>query len=257
MASTKPDLRATILQIVEQQRPKEPIDSALQTNSVLPEAARRVGAAHNIELEQALLTQWHELFRTGYLAWGHNLSNPSPPFFHLTEQGRRALSQLSRDPGNPDGYLRHLYATASLNPIAKSYIEEGLKCYVAALYKSAAVMVGASSESMALDLRDALVAKLARDGVVVPKALTDWKLKSVLDGLKHQLDAFKPKMGAELRAEYESYWAAFAQQIRAARNEAGHPASVDPVTPETVHASLLIFPELARMTEKLTQWLAT
>ena len=44
-----------------------------------------------LDQEQALLTQFYELFRTGYLAWGMNLSNPDPPFFHITEQGTNAL----------------------------------------------------------------------------------------------------------------------------------------------------------------------
>ena len=35
----------------------------------------------NLEREQVLLTLWHDLFRTGYLAWGHNLQNADPPFF--------------------------------------------------------------------------------------------------------------------------------------------------------------------------------
>jgi hypothetical protein len=52
----------------------------------------------------------------------------------------------------------------------------------------------------------------------------------------------------------EAYWAAFAQQIRTVRNDVGHPSSVDPVTPDTVHASLLIFPELAKLQNKLTNW---
>jgi hypothetical protein len=35
-----------------------------------------------------------------------NLSNPNPPFFHITDRGCRTLESLSRDPGNPSGYLR-------------------------------------------------------------------------------------------------------------------------------------------------------
>jgi len=56
------------------------------------------------------------------------------------------------------------------------------------------------------------------------------------------------------REEFEAYWAAFAQQIRAVRNDVGHPSTVDPVTPDTVHASLLIFPELAKLQNKLINW---
>ncbi len=36
----------------------------------------------------------------------------------------------------------------------------------------------------------------------------------------------------------------------------GHPTSVEPVTPDTVHASLLIFPELARLANSLAHWVA-
>jgi hypothetical protein len=64
-------------------------------------------------------------------------------------------------------------------------------------------------------------------------------------------------MKRELRESFEAYWAAFAQQIRTVRNDAGHPTSVDPVTPDTVHASLLIFPELARLASGLSHWVAT
>lgn len=46
-------------------------DGSLQTGSVLKETARRIGAVFNLDLEQALLTQLHDLFRTGYLAWGY------------------------------------------------------------------------------------------------------------------------------------------------------------------------------------------
>ncbi len=38
-----------------------------------------------------------------------------------------------------------------------------------------------------------------------------------------------------------------AEQIRKVRNDAGHPEGIDPVTPEVVHAALLIFPELAKL----------
>ena len=104
-------------------------------------------------MEQALLTQFQEFFRTGYLAWGYNISNPEPPFFHLTEQGRKTLAQLSRDPGNPAGYLRRIDAIDSINPISRSYLEEALRCYVADLYKAGAVMIGGAAESLIIELR--------------------------------------------------------------------------------------------------------
>jgi hypothetical protein len=59
-------------------------------------------------------------------------------------------------------------------------------------------------------------------------------------------------MDGKLWEQVEAYWPAFMQQIRAVRNDAGHPAALDPTTPESVHASQLIFPEFAWVNEGLT-----
>ena len=115
-------------------------------------------------------------------------------------------------------------------------------------------MVGASAESVILDLRDRTVQKLTSLTHPIPKPMEDWRIKTVSDALRGFFDGHKAKFTRELREPFEGYWSAFAQQIRAARNEAGHPTSVDPVTPDTVHASLLIFPELVRLANNLARW---
>jgi hypothetical protein len=56
---------------------------------VLDEARSWFGDYYNLPpdltTEQAILTCWHDLFRDGELAWGHNLDNPDAPFFHVRE----------------------------------------------------------------------------------------------------------------------------------------------------------------------------
>lgn len=252
----KADIREVLLAEIRNQEPKSSTDSTLQQGPVLEAVARKLNAINNRDLEQALLTQWQELFRTGLLAWGLNISNPSAPHFHVTDRGRQALEKLTRDPGNPAGYLRHLASIATLNPVAQSYLAEGLECYVAGLYKAAAVMVGGATESVILDLRDVTVQKLTLLGKPITKDMDDWKLKTLTDGLHSFLDGRKAQFGRELREAFEAYWSAFAQQIRAIRNDAGHPTSVEPVTPDTIHASLLIFPELTRLANSLANWVA-
>ncbi len=253
---TTPGLREVLLQAIEANEPQGPYDHKpnLHQVPVLETAANVLGIRQNPELEEALLTQWQELFRTGLLAWGLNLANPNPPFFHLTERGRRALANATRDPSNPAGYLRHLTSVATLEPIAMSYLTEGLNCYVDGLFKAAAVMIGCAAESLILSLRDLTIQKLMTVGKVVPAGLNDWKVKTISDSLRNFLDTQAKKFSRELREPFEAYWSAFAQQIRAARNDAGHPASVDPVTSDTVHASLLVFPELAKIANGLSTW---
>ena len=51
---------------------------------VLREAVERLGIADDLSEQQRLLTAWHNLFRSGRLAWGYDVDNPSSPFFHIS-----------------------------------------------------------------------------------------------------------------------------------------------------------------------------
>jgi hypothetical protein len=115
-------------------------------------------------------------------------------------------------------------------------------------------MLGAAAESTTLGLRDALVSKLVAIGKPVPRQLQDWKIKTVSDAMYEQLSSRKSSMPHQLAAELDAFWPAFATQIRSTRNDAGHPVSVDPVTPDQVHASFLVFPEVVRLTSGLAGW---
>jgi len=246
-------MRRVLLEVIDEYNQRG--SGYMQSRSILEEAARRLKIRGNPELEQALLTFWYDLFREGLLAWGYNLSNPEPPFCHLTEHGRRTLQALSRDPANPEGYLAYLKESSSLDPVARSYVKEALRAYNTGCFKSAAVMIGAAVERIVLDLRDALVECIQASGRSPSKKLKDWKIKTVLDAIRRELEDHKSDMPKSLAEDFEAYWPAFTQQIRAVRNEAGHPSSIEPITLEAVHASLLIFPELAKLAFALKSWI--
>lgn len=247
-------IRATFLEVLAEY---EGMGSGyFQSEPVLKEVSRRLNARQRTD-QQAILTLFSDLFRNGQLAWGVDLANPNAPFMHLTEVGRQTLRHISRDPANPDGYLSYLEKQGGLNEVAKSYIEEALKTYNSNCFKAAAVMTGAAAESVVLELRDAFIKRVKELGKEPPKDLSNWQLKRVLDALKRALDQQKNLMPGKLSEAFEAYWPAFTQQIRVARNDAGHPSGLNPVTPETVHASLLIFPELVKVSAELKVWLFT
>jgi len=249
-------IRRTVLEVVS----GHPVTSPLQAATVLSESVRRLradGGFAGLQQEQALLTFFGDLFRIGYLAWGYNVSNPGPPFCHITERGRGALAKLSRDPSNPDGYLAHLRSVAPMPAVTESYVREALSTYSAGCFKAAAVMIGVAAESVVLELRDAVGARLDALGRPRPKALDDWRVKTVLDALEGLLSGQKTNMPKSLFEEFEAYWSAFTQQIRVSRNSAGHPASLDPLQEQTAHASLLIFPELFKLAHGLVTWVRT
>ena len=247
-------IREAILDVAKEFEPQGP--GQLQQGPILHEVRSRLGVpVDDLAIQQAILTKWGDLFLEGHVSWGYDFDNPNPPFLHLTARGRATLSSLSRDPANPDGYLAGLSQDVTLNPIADSYIREALLTYNASCYKSAAVMTGAAMESVALEMRDALVQRLQNHGRPVPGDMNTWMIKRVLDSMKSELDMHVQSMDRGLRESYFAYWPAFTQQIRVARNDAGHPASVDPVSPDTVQASLLIFPEVTKLAYALRDWI--
>jgi hypothetical protein len=151
-------IRRVLLEVIEEYSRNR--QGLFQSGTILHNAAAKLNIRGNIELERALLTLWSDLFRSGYIAWGHDLDSAKPPFYHITEQGRRTLEHLSRDPANPDGYLKHISDWLKDHAIADSYLREALDTYNSACFKAAAVMVGAVTESLVLDLRETLVARI-------------------------------------------------------------------------------------------------
>jgi hypothetical protein len=236
-------IRAQLMQIVATK------GNSFQQGSILRECAQALKIGYDEGQQHLLLTCWYDLFRNGYLSWGLNLDNPNPPFCHLTEIGRKALENFSRDPANTDGYLSYLRNRAGLNDVARSYIVEALATYNANCFKSTAVMIGCATESLILELRDELVTKLLGLKRPYPKQLDDWRIKTVLDAF--EVEMMKISMSRQLKERFEAQWPAFTFQIRNARNDAGHPKSIDPVTQDSVHASLLIFPEIANLQQEL------
>lgn len=218
------------------------------------------------ELQRLILDHWQRLINTGVVAWGHDALNWQPPFFHLTEVGRKVMQGISRDPSNPEGYMANL-ATLTLPDTAESYIREALDTYGSSCFKATAVMVGVAAESLAKDLADAVADRLKALGKPVDRGLIDWRAKTVLDTLNATLtpalaDAVKNRATGDqaivkLRESFEYNWPSMTHMIRAARNDAGHPGSIGPVTPEDVHATLLTFPHVASIVKQLKSWVAT
>jgi hypothetical protein len=210
-------------------------------------------------LRTAVLTCWNDLLRSGVIDFG----NPGAlskhwdsDHFYLTETGRKTLEHLGRDPINRDGYMRHLQQCTTLDPVSGSYIKEALHTYQAGCYKATAVMVGTAAEGMILHLREVIVGRLRAAGRKVPKDLDGWKIKAVCDTLGALLESNQKHMPADLAGAFDTYWAGFTSHIRAIRNSSGHPNSIEPVSAESVHAALLLFPEFAKLVGDLEKWAA-
>lgn len=247
----QPNVRETILSVVHEFSSQE---GNFQAGVILNEVRSRLNP-RTVDEQQAALTVWHDLLRTGILAPGFDFSNANLPFIHLTEKGRKALEHLSRDPSNPDGYLHHLRSAGLDDDIAMSYITEALASYNSACYKSAAVMAGCAVERLVVIVRDELVAGMARVAVAPPAKLSDWKFKTIRDAIFHVLESRRADMPAKLKDSFAAFWIPFTEQARLTRNDAGHPTSVQPVAADTVHGNLLLLPQNVALVTALLEWI--
>jgi len=253
-----PDIRSILLEIVAKKDTylrEDQSRGSLQQGSILQELEQRLGRPLSFEMQEAILTCWYDLFRNGILSWGLNLSNTDQPFCHVTEHGRKILENLSRDPSNPNGYMVFLLKKTAINPIARSYIEEALNTYNSGCYRASAVMVGAASESLVLTVQVSLIKRMSSLGLTTPRDLEDWRVKKILVSIENVIKQRKKLIPDSLYESFEAYWPAFTHQIRTVRNDSGHPTSIEPVTPDNVHASLLIFPELGILVDNLINWI--
>jgi hypothetical protein len=224
----------------------------------LVEEARKAGRPalpekERFSLKVEVLAYWNDLIRSGVLAFGSE-DSWSTSRFHLGAAGKKTLEALGRDPANAEGYLAHLRSCATLDAVAESYVREALHTYQAGCHKATAVMIGTGAEGIILDLRDAVVARLVASGKKASKELQGWKIKLVCDELSDLLEQHQKAMPAALSGAFETYWAGFTSHVRAIRNKSGHPNSVDPVSHESVHAALLMFPEFAQLVVALKGW---
>jgi hypothetical protein len=77
------DMKQTLLDVARDATKKGP--GYAQEVVVLREAAEILRSA-TLRDQQELLTQWHDLFRSGELDWGYDIDNPNAPFFRFVER---------------------------------------------------------------------------------------------------------------------------------------------------------------------------
>lgn len=249
-------IRSVMLECVQNSARQE--RGSLSREGVLAYAVRLLRERKIPYRDIDLLECWDEFMRSGMLCWGMDLANqgPSPSWAHVTERGQRSLERVSRAPENPTGYLASISAAVPTYSVARSYIAEALNTYNAGCFKATAVLAGAAAEALVLDLRDRLVERMEESGRAIPATLKEWRIKIVRDEIERQINSARKSIDRATWERFEAYWP-LSEQLRITRNDAGHPKSVEPVTADAVHASLLIFPEFARLVADLCAWIPT
>lgn len=196
------------------------------------------------ETQHVLLVAVNDLFRNGVLMWGRP-EQFDTAYCTLTAHGKETFKHWDRDPANRDAYVQQI-GDRLKNAVALSYVTEAVDAYNAGLVKAAAVMLGAASEAIVLQIRDVLREQLTNASRTVPNKLASDKAKPIIEGIYEELSKHKAKI-PKVDETMQAYWVALTNLIRMARNDAGHPATIEPVTRQAVHAALLLFPQLVQL----------
>jgi hypothetical protein len=188
--------------------------------------------------------------------------NDGWPFLSLTDHGRKVVAAGRPVPYDPDGYLARLEtATGGIHPTVQRYLEESLSTFRTGNILASAVMLGAASEMIFLEISRAIAVTIAD-----PNARTKFEdktgpLKMMADRKKTVMDWLIQKKGQLpsdwQRQEQLDLVDTIATLIRQRRNDAGHPQ--DPpasLTHEEMYAMLLAFPHYCEKVYELMAWLA-
>ena len=250
---TYADARRAMLKVLAEKRSGS--EPGVGRRHLLEETSRALGAFGDRRGGRLVFAAFDDLYRSGIINWGLDLTNPGMEWCHLSEHGVASIENIDRDPSNPKGYIKAIEPYLKDQDIALSYLAEALDTFNKGTVKAAAVMLGCTVEALSLSLRDQLKVKITSKGGALPNGLDDWRIATVLRTMGQQLDGRVTAMPKDLRERYQSSWTAWTSVFRMTRNEVGHPTSIEPVKREQVHGHFLMLHEHARLVFDLGNWI--
>lgn len=161
----------------------------------------------------------------GVIMPGLNISNPSLPFFALTQYGRQVVTSPDPVPHDPDRYMEHVRDVAtSLDRVAVFYIQEGLDCFQRGMYTASVVMLGVAVEKITVDLASAVEQSLTgTEATNLRNVIQRDRIAPIYDEMMKRLRPRIPKLPRELADGLEGHLDGVFAIIRTHRNMAGHP----------------------------------
>lgn len=190
-----------------------------------------------------------------------NSLNDGWPFLSITDHGRKVIAEQKPVPYDPDGYIARLtQCTNGLHPTVEAYLAEALSTFRTGNNMAAAVMLGAASEMVFVEICQAIGGAIAN-----PAERSDFEKKSdskkkMVERVKAVADWLAQKKSQLPRdwqnAERHQLIQKIADLIRNRRNDTGHPQD-PPKKPshEEMYALLMIFSDYCDKLYGLKTWL--
>lgn len=192
----------------------------------------------------------------GLIIPGSNDSNPSLPFFALTDYGRAVVESQQPIPHDPDRYMEHIRSIApNLDAIALSYLGEALECFQRGTFTASIILLGVVSEKIILDLANIVQQNLSgKNADNLLKIIKNSGIARIHTEMRKRLSPYISQFPDSLSDGLEGYLGGIFQIIRTHRNQAGHPSGsmIDRMTALGLFYS---FPFYCQRVSELTEYI--
>jgi hypothetical protein len=213
------------------------------------------------DFQRMIVDVFWELVGQSVISPGTATGNPLPPFFHLTEHGKRCLREVEYSPHDPTTYLKQLgQSVPSPDSTVLAYLGESLECFSRGTMVASVMMLGIASERVFLLICDSLAESLqdSAERTEFEKVLARNAMKPKLDWVSQKFQKIaSPKRPADWPDDADIQLTGIFNFIRCERNEVGHPRELPPsVTRDVAYGYLRIFPSYYGSAERVRGFLS-
>lgn len=201
-----------------------------------------------------------ELVVQGIVCPGSEGGTATPPKFHLTEHGKRAIQEPNYQPHDPNAFLRQLGQSVS-NPDATvlAYLREALDCFAHCMNVASAMMLGIAAERVFELVCDSLLAALKdpSEKATFQAILERFAMKPKLDWVLAKFQRVQtPRRPAGIPDDTDVVVLGIYNLIRNQRNGLGHPQPTPPnVNQDVAYGYLRLFPSYYTTAEAVRNFL--
>jgi hypothetical protein len=209
---------------------------------------------------ELFLDVFWELVVQGVITPGNGDGSVDVSVFHLTDHGKKAVSEPDYQPHNPAEYLRRLgQGIPSPDSTVLAYLQESLDCFAHGMMVASTTMLGIAAERVFILVCESLVDSLKdlREQAKFQKTLKQNAMKPKLDWLAGKFQRIQtPNRPPELPEDVDIKIPGIYNLIRVQRNDLGHPREMPPaITRDDAYGYLRIFPSYYATAEKVREFL--
>jgi hypothetical protein len=240
-------LRSAMLESLRRQRPQQFVNFQHYVGVVLAERGFPVEGGYQPTIrredQRRFLEILFQFINQGVLVQAVDANNAGWPWLDLTEWGEQYVQGDGPDAYDPEGYLAALERDAPLDEIERRYLAQASAAFRADLPDAGAVMLGAASEHLLLELAIG-IEKADAAATKIRKAIDGPALR-LLREVQRYLEPKRAQLPRALNESLDTTFGGVASVIRASRNDGGHPA-LPTVDRDDLYVLLRLFPSYRR-----------